>query len=146
MPTINKKRTAKTSNLGIRQRLVDTDPAQSVGTSDRCQTCDTHTHTHTSSAQELAKELGKTKAELSEDYLDASDQAKLGIRARETGRIRRRLSIVLQKALAYRTLRYVARQSNGERMHRKPVPPQQSSPPTESDGFCPPVAKRIRQD
>ena len=36
------------------------------------------------SVQELVKELGKTKAELSEDYIDASDQAKLAIRARET--------------------------------------------------------------
>ena len=88
------------------------------------------------------KELGKTK--LSDDYLDASDHAKLGIRARETGRIRRRLSIVVQKALAYRTLRYAARQANEERLYGKPVPPPQ--PPIEPGGFCPPVAKRVRQD
>ncbi|CAN0540996.1 unnamed protein product, partial [Laminaria digitata] len=55
---------------------------------------------YSSSVQALVKELGKTKAEMSADYLEASDIAKLGIRARETGRLRRRLSLVLQKAVA----------------------------------------------
>ena len=50
------------------------------------------------------------KAEMAADYLEASEAAKLGIRARETGRLRRQLSIVFQKALAYRTCRYIRRQ------------------------------------
>ena len=57
------------------------------------------------------------------DYLEASETAKLGIRARETGRLRRRLSVVLQKALAYRTCRYVRRQQIAERWRPKPAPP-----------------------
>ena len=62
-----------------------------------------------SSLQDLVKELGRLKAEIDDDYLLATDQGKLGFRARETSRLRRRLSIVTQKALAYGTLRYVAR-------------------------------------
>ena len=52
---------------------------------------------------------------MDDDYLITTDKGKLGIWARETGRLRRRLSIVMQKALAYRTLRYVARQAILER-------------------------------
>ena len=57
-----------------------------------------------SSVQDLVKELGRLKAEMDDGYRLATDKGKLGIRARETGRLRRRLSIVAQKALAYRTL------------------------------------------
>lgn len=52
----------------------------------------------------------ENKAGTAEDYLEASEIANLVIQARGTGRPRRRLSIVLQNALAYRTLRYVVRQ------------------------------------
>ncbi len=68
-----------------------------------------------STVHDLVRELGKIKAEMDDTYIAASDSGKLGIRARETGRLRRRLSLVLQKALAYRTLRYMARQRIAER-------------------------------
>ena len=56
---------------------------------------------YSSSAQDLLKEFGKMKAEMeAKAYLEASDIAKLGIRARETARLRRRLSLVLQNVLA----------------------------------------------
>lgn len=42
--------------------------------------------------------MGKQKAEMVEDYPAATDQAKLGIQARGTGRLRRRLSIATQSA------------------------------------------------
>ena len=78
---------------------------------------------YSSSAQDLVKEQSKLKAEMAADYLEASETAKLGIRARETGRLRRRLSVVLQKALAYRTGRYIRRQQIAERWRPKPGPP-----------------------
>lgn len=60
---------------------------------------------YSSSLQELVKELGENKAEMTEDYPEASDIARLGIQAPETDRLHRRLSIVPQNALAHRTLR-----------------------------------------
>ena len=91
-----------------------------------------------SSVQDLVKELGRLKAEMDDDYLLATDQGKLGIRARETGRLRRRLSIVMQKALAYRTLRYVARQAIVERGRGK------SGPTAQSNSLSTSLTKRAR--
>lgn len=47
---------------------------------------------------------GKIEVEMAEDHLQASDIAKLEIQALGTGRLRCRLSLVLQRALACRTL------------------------------------------
>lgn len=54
-----------------------------------------------------------------EDYLEAAEHVKLGIQARETCRLRRRVSIVMQKPNAYRTLRCVGRQAIDERWRDK---------------------------
>lgn len=76
-----------------------------------------------SSVQDLVKDLGKIKVETAEDYLEAPDVAKLGIQARKTDRLRLRLSIVPQKALAYRRLRYVGCQQILGSWRRKPGTP-----------------------
>lgn len=76
-----------------------------------------------SSVQDLIEELGILKAETAEDYLDASDQAMIGIHAQETGRVYRRLSVVIQKALAvsYAPIRRAT--EHIERWHIKPCTP-----------------------
>ena len=75
---------------------------------------------------------------MDDDYLIATDKGKLGIRARETGRLRRRLSIVTQKALAYRTLRYIARQKILGRERGK------SGPTAQSNSLSTSLTKRAR--
>lgn len=86
---------------------------------------------YSSSIQKMVRDPGKTKAALRDDNLDASDLAKLGIKARGTGTVRRRLSIVLQQVLTYRTPRYVC-STPGEQgkygRHSKVTPPTLSSP------------------
>ena len=65
---------------------------------------------YSATAHDLVKELGKLKVEMDDDYLAAEDAGKLAIQARETGKLRRRLSLTVQTALAYGTLRYANRQ------------------------------------
>ena len=85
---------------------------------------------------ELLKELGRFKAmENMEFYLSggAGQQALIG---RETGRLRRRLSVTLQTALSYRTLRYRALQriyERGRHIHR-PTEPRASEGTMEVGG------------
>ena len=70
---------------------------------------------YSSSVHDLIKDMGRLRAEVDDEYMLAGEQGKVALQARETGRLRRRLSIVVQKALAYRTLRYVGRQQVSER-------------------------------
>ena len=74
-----------------------------------------HRGDYSATAHDLVKDLGRLKAEMDDEYLAAEDAGKLAIQARETGKLRRRLSLTVQTALAYRTLRYVNRQQHHER-------------------------------
>lgn len=73
-----------------------------------------------SSAQELIKAQSELQANTEKDYRKAPDLTKIGIQAREiAGRLQHRLSIVMQRALAYRTLQYVGRQTIVEPWRRR---------------------------
>ena len=88
---------------------------------------------------DLVKDLGRLKAEQSDDYLLAGESGKIAIRGRETGRLRRQLSMTLQRALAYRALRYCNKQrtpgTGNRQAPQQPLPaltprcPQQRTPP-----------------
>ena len=70
---------------------------------------------YSASVHDLVKDLGRLKAELDEEYLMVGEGGQLAIQARETGRLRRLLSVTTQKALAYRSLRYANRQQLQDR-------------------------------
>ena len=68
----------------------------------------------------LVKDLGRIKAGAAEGGDD--DETEKESIARETGRLRRELSMTLQRALSYRTLRYANKQRAAERGTRTRVP------------------------
>ena len=94
---------------------------------------------YSASVHDLVKDLGRLKAELDEEYLMVGEGGQLAIQARETGRLRRLLSITAQKALAYRSLRYANRQQLQERR----TTATESAPRTMR--FPSPATKRARR-
>lgn len=65
---------------------------------------------YSATMHDLVKDLGRLKAESTEEHMMAGEGEQRAIQARETGRLRRLLSLTTQRALAYRSLRYVSRQ------------------------------------
>lgn len=60
---------------------------------------------NSSSIQDLGEELGQLEAEADDDHLEGSEGGKLRIQAWETGRLRRRQSLVTLTALACRAVK-----------------------------------------
>lgn len=65
---------------------------------------------NSASVYDLVKDLGLLRAEMDGEYLLSAEVGKFPIQAKETRRLWRQLSFTMQKALAHRTIHYIARQ------------------------------------